>query len=306
MSRESRFVYSHPLMVPMAENFTNGYIVRTIERNLFPNKMPNIKIHLDTLLDHVGKADVLYFSYYSDMAEKKIEEMIIWVLADTLNIRTLTIVDLYDPLATMERVDANDEGRIATSNVDAQWWKSLPRNVNRILFDHHTLQNRFYFTGGKTEIWFKSAMHLIADKPGTIAFPDAGAAKRFGSFFKDKNIVTCAKKREGDDRIVVIQEGDPKGKDVIIVDDLVRSGGTLIQCLKAVKEAGAKKVYMFVTHAEFPEESWKKFIGLPDLEQFYITDTIYPVASKLASIPTFSVLSVIDDIKKVVEQIEAD
>lgn len=42
--------------------------------------------------------------------------------------------------------------------------------------------------------------------------------------------IVCAKVREGDQRIVRIKEGDPRGRHVVIVDDLVQSGGTLIEC----------------------------------------------------------------------------
>lgn len=40
----------------------------------------------------------------------------------------------------------------------------------------------------------------------------------------------CNKVREGDQRIVRIKEGDPSGRHVVIVDDLVQSGSTLIEC----------------------------------------------------------------------------
>ena len=42
--------------------------------------------------------------------------------------------------------------------------------------------------------------------------------------------IVCAKVREGDQRIVRLKEGDPRGRHVVIVDDLVQSGGTLIEC----------------------------------------------------------------------------
>ena len=42
--------------------------------------------------------------------------------------------------------------------------------------------------------------------------------------------VVCAKVREGDKRIVRIKEGNPEGRHVVIVDDLVQSGGTLREC----------------------------------------------------------------------------
>lgn len=47
--------------------------------------------------------------------------------------------------------------------------------------------------------------------------------------------------REGDERIVTIKEGNPEGKNIFVVDDLVRSGGTLIETQAALKKRGANK-----------------------------------------------------------------
>ncbi len=49
------------------------------------------------------------------------------------------------------------------------------------------------------------------------------------------------------------------GRHVVVVDDLVQSGGTLIECGHAVRRAGAAAVSCYVTHAVFPNESWRKF-----------------------------------------------
>ncbi|RWV85518.1 hypothetical protein GW17_00052683, partial [Ensete ventricosum] len=71
----------------------------------------------------------------------------------------------------------------------------------------------------------------------TIAFPDDGAWKRFHKQLMHfpmvdcwTETIVCAKVREGDKRIVRIKEGNPEGRHVVIVDDLVQSGGTLIEC----------------------------------------------------------------------------
>lgn len=45
----------------------------------------------------------------------------------------------------------------------------------------------------------------------------------------------CTKVRDGDKRIVRLKEGSPKGRHVVIVDDLVQSGGTLIECQRLLK-----------------------------------------------------------------------
>ncbi|KAF0921021.1 hypothetical protein E2562_038224 [Oryza meyeriana var. granulata] len=93
----------------------------------------------------------------------------------------------------------------------------------------------------------------------TIAFPDDGAWKRFYKQLQHFPMVVCNKVREGEQRIVRIKEGDPRGRHVVIVDDLVQSGGTLIECQKVLAEHGAAKVSAYVTHGIFPNKSWQKF-----------------------------------------------
>jgi phosphoribosylpyrophosphate synthetase len=299
MKGVTRFILFSPAQERFARQFADDDdVFLRVERGVFPDQTPNIKLHLAPLLDHVGKTSVVYFSHYSDMAEKYAEQLIIWVLADTLNVTSLTVVDMYDPLATMERVCPHDEGRIATANVDAQWWKTLPRKVHRVLFDHHTLQNRFYFTGGNVQVRFLTATALVTDWAGSVAFPDDGAAKRFGAEFSQPQLV-CGKKRDGHKRIVEIKEGDVAGRDVLVVDDLVRTGGTLIECIKALKAAGAAKVSVFVTHAAFTSQ--QQFSECPLLDTFFTTDTI---PHELADAPKFKVKSVVALVKKAIQQIE--
>jgi phosphoribosylpyrophosphate synthetase len=71
--------------------------------------------------------------------------------------------------------------------------------------------------------------------------------------------VICTKVRDGNERIVKLKEGDPQGRHVIIVDDLVQSGSTLIECQKLLAAMGAAKVSAYVTHAVFPKRSWERF-----------------------------------------------
>jgi phosphoribosylpyrophosphate synthetase len=282
----------------------------TIECSTFSDGTPNIKIHdVDKIMHCIGGADIVYFSQYSTMEEKKMEEMIIFVFADTRNVRSFTVIDMYDPLATMERVI--EEGAIATSNVDAHFWKTLPqlhsgRKIVRVLYDHHTLQNRFYFTNGTTHVSLGSAIPTLLehlkkkDTIHTVAFPDEGAYKRFNALFVENGFdtIVCGKKRVGDNRIVTINDGSAEGKKVIIVDDLVRSGGTLIQCMKTIKKAGATRVSIFVTHVQFPQQSWKNFMNLgEELDTFYITDTIPRVSDEISGKKPFQLLSLQTDVE---------
>jgi phosphoribosylpyrophosphate synthetase len=120
-----------------------------------------------------------------------------------------------------------------------------------------------------------------------VAFPDDGAAKRFSAMFQDMDleIIVCGKTRgEGDQRSVVIQDGNADGRHIVIVDDLVQTGGTLYESGKVLKEAGAASVNAFVTHPVFPNESWKRFTKGGDracFDKFWVTNSIPTVSDKL-------------------------
>jgi phosphoribosylpyrophosphate synthetase len=120
-----------------------------------------------------------------------------------------------------------------------------------------------------------------------VAFPDDGAAKRFSALFQDMDleIIVCGKTRgEGDERTVVIQDGNADGRHIVIVDDLVQTGGTLYESGKVLKEAGAASVNAFVSHAVFPNDSWKRFNVGGDracFDKFWVTNSIPTVTEKL-------------------------
>ncbi|GFH21357.1 uncharacterized protein HaLaN_18646, partial [Haematococcus lacustris] len=110
-------------------------------------------------------------------------------------------------------------------------------------------RERFYF-GDAVLPLFESGVPLLLERlrqlPDrdniTIAYPDEGAWKRFHYSFKNEGFpeVICTKVRDGAKRLVQIKEGDPRGRHVVIVDDLVQSGGTLIECHNVLASMGAK------------------------------------------------------------------
>lgn len=224
-------------------------------------------------------------------------------------IRSLTIVLPYFPTGTMERVTR--EGEVATANTYSQLLSNLPScgRPNRLMvYDLHTLQNRFYFHGNTIATLQTTIPLLLKELQNSdidcIAFPDDGAAKRFGHMFKGfGEVVVCGKIREGDARRISIQDGDPRGKNVLIVDDLVQSGGTLYECGVALKEKGATKVNAFVAHGVFPKDSWMRFAKGGDrccFEKFYLTNSI-PTTTK--ALPQNDVFVVIDIMEQIVEDL---
>eukprot|EP01130_Rhizamoeba_saxonica_P005270 TRINITY_DN2116_c0_g1_i2.p1 TRINITY_DN2116_c0_g1~~TRINITY_DN2116_c0_g1_i2.p1 ORF type:complete len:236 (-),score=50.81 TRINITY_DN2116_c0_g1_i2:36-743(-) len=226
-------------------------------------------------------------------------------------VSSLTILLPFVPTATMERV--SKEGEVATANTMAWQFNSLPLSpggpAKVCIYDLHTLQNRFYFKGGSLPKMLTAipllkayiADNYIVPSNVVIAFPDEGACKRFGKMFPEHELVICGKKRKGDERIVAVIEGDCEGKQVIIVDDLVQSGGTLYSCKVALGEQGATGVDAFCTHAVFPNESWKRFLPNGDRSgfgRFIVTDSCPGRAAELQHQEPFVVLSLVDHFRQ--------
>jgi len=134
-------------------------------------------------------------------------------------VESLTVVLPYYPTGTMERV--TQEGQVATANTYAQMLSSLPscgRPTRVMIYDLHTLQNRFYLHNNAIPSMHSTIpvlLEAIKDSDiNCVAFPDDGAAKRFSHMFKEgfEEIIVCGKHRDGDSRVVIIQDGNPSGK----------------------------------------------------------------------------------------------
>ena len=84
--------------------------------------------------------------------------------------------------------------------------------------------------------------------------------------------------------------GDVKGKNCIIVDDIIDSGGTIINAVEALKKAGAIDVYVFITHAVLSGEAAEK-IKKSKIKKLIITDTI-DNSSKIKNNSKIEVISI--------------
>ena len=225
-------------------------------------------------------------------------------------VKSLTVVLPYYPTGTMERVVT--EGQVATANTYAQLFSNLPscgRPTRVMVYDLHTLQNRFYLHGNSIaslQTTIPVLLEVLKDSHiDCVAFPDDGAAKRFGHMFEGFPTVICGKVRVGDERRITIQDGDPKGRNIVIVDDLVQTGGTLYECGLALKRSGALGVSAFVAHAVFPGDAWKRFLRGGDrhvFDTFWVTNSI---PTRIKDLPEGDVYQTLDLTTKIVEDLDA-
>ena len=133
----------------------------------------------------------------------------------------------------------------------------------------------------------------------TIASPDMGGSKRAYAYskFLNSDVVICYKQRK---KANVIEDmtiiGDVKGKDVVIVDDMVDTAGTLTKSAKLFIEHGAASVRAFCTHAVLSGPAYER-IENSLLEELVVTDTI-PLKSKSSKIKVISVAEMFGDVMK--------
>jgi ribose-phosphate pyrophosphokinase len=112
----------------------------------------------------------------------------------------------------------------------------------------------------------------------TIASPDMGGSKRAYAYSKylSSEVVICYKQREKANLISHMELiGDVSGKNVILVDDMVDTAGTLTKAADLMKERGAISVRAICTHALLSGSAYEK-IEDSKLEDLIVTDSIAP------------------------------
>ena len=112
----------------------------------------------------------------------------------------------------------------------------------------------------------------------TIASPDMGGSKRAYAYSKylSSEVVICYKQREKANKVSHMELiGNVKGKNVILVDDMVDTAGTLTKAATLMKERGAISVRAICTHALLSGNAYDK-IEKSELEELIVTDSIPP------------------------------
>lgn len=132
-----------------------------------------------------------------------------------------------------------------------------------------------------------------------IAAPDVGGAKRANSYAKNLNcgLALCHKHRKKPNEIAEMTViGDVNGKDVIIVDDMCDTAGTLTTAADLLIEKGAKSVRAFCTHAVLSGPAYER-IENSKLTELIVTDTI-PLKKESSKIRVISVDHLFADVIK--------
>jgi len=196
---------------------------------------------------------------------------------------SLSLVVPYFGYSTMER--AVLPGEIVTAKSRARLLSAIPRSNkgNRIyLFDLHSEGIPYYFEHGlyPVHVYCKDivikAAREYAGADFVMASTDAGRAKWVESLANDLGVGAAfilKRRLKGDHTEVSAINADVAGKTVVIYDDMIRSGGSIINAAKIYKEAGATDIIVITTHGLFVNDGLQKLKNCGLISKLICTDS---------------------------------
>jgi ribose-phosphate pyrophosphokinase len=212
-------------------------------------------------------------------------------------------INVVIPYFGWARQDRKDQPRVA---IGAKLMANLleASGVDRVMtMDLHADQIQGFFEVPVDHLYASSvfAPHLkslnLSDL--IIAAPDAGGSKRANAYAKylKVDLALCYKQRKKANEIASMTIiGDVKGKDVVIIDDMVDTAGTLCKSAEQFMEHGAKSVRAICTHAILSGPAYER-IEASVLEELIVTNTI-PAKRKSDKIKVLSVANMFADVIK--------
>ncbi len=203
----------------------------------------------------------------------------------------MRLVIPYYGYSTMER--ASKPGEIVTAKTRARVLSSIPmasRGTQVFLLDLHVGAIAHYFEGGirPIHIYGKHIITAAARRLGgddfVLACTDAGRAKWVESLAKDLTVDAAfvyKRRTSGSETEVTGVSANVTGKHVIIYDDMIRTGGSLMNAAHVYRDNGAQKIDAIATHGVFPADSLAKIRSSGLFGQVVTTDS-HPRAVALA------------------------
>jgi len=218
--------------------------------------------------------------------------------------RSLDLIIPYFGYSTMER--AVKLGEVVTAKTRARLLSSIPSAArgNRVfLLDLHSDGIPHYFEGNITafHVYGKplivKAARQLGGKDFVLASTDAGRAKWVQSLAEDMGVdasFVFKKRLDGRHTAITGVSAQVKGRHVIIYDDMIRTGGSLLSAAQVYQEAGAKTIDVISTHGLFPGDALEKLSQSGVIRAIHVTDShpralelkneflkVHPVASLL-------------------------
>lgn len=289
MSR--RLLFTIPSYAYLEQSFreAGGFEAGEVERRHFPDGERYLRIKSDLW----GRDVLLLGGTPTDPDWLEVFDMACGIARG--GARSLSLVIPYFGYSTMER--AVKPGEIVVAKTRARLLSSIPSpegGTHVFLFDLHTDGIEFYLDDrvltrhiyGAPVITKKIAERMQGRKDFVLGACDAGRAKWVQSLARDLDVTPAFvyKKRDATSGATAVTgvNADVKGREVVVYDDMIRTGASLVQAARAYLAAGATKVHAIASHAVLPGDALDKLRASGVLASIMATDS-HPGSQKLPS-----------------------
>ncbi len=251
----------------------------------FPNENLFIKLH-----SSVRGQDVYVIQTTSSPVHRNLMELLIMI--QTLKLDSAARITAVIPYFAYGRSDKKAQPRVPiTARLVADMIEVAGADRYIIIEPHAgQVQGFFSIPGDILTAFYRITEHLVEIKPTmkdpVVVTVDLGFAKKGRNIAANLNapIAFIEKRRVANDAkaqaLTII--GDVIDRDVILVDDEIDTGGSIVQAVNLVKQNGARDVYVICVHPIFSSSASERLAALP-VKQFISTDTV-PIPPEKASL----------------------
>lgn len=226
--------------------------------------------------ENIRGMDVFLIQSTNPPSDNWLELLIMIDAANRASARNITAVIPYFGYA---RQDRKDQPRVA---ITAKLMANLltMAGADRVIsMDLHAAQIQGFFDIPFDHLFGSSVFFGTFDhfkNELVIVSPDVGGIKIARAYAKllEKSLVVIDKRRPKQNLAEVVHIiGDVKDKDVLIVDDLIDTGGTFVGAIEALKNEGANNIYGSATHPVLSGNAIER-VNKSGVSKLYVTDTI--------------------------------
>ena len=266
----------------LAEDISRRIKVPVSKSNIRKFADGELKIKIE---ENIRGRDVFIIQSTHSPAENILEVLLFLDAAKRASADRITAVIPYFGYA---RQDRKDEPRVPIS---AKLIANLLANsgASRVLtIDLHAEQIQGFFDIPVDHLYatpvFVDHYKLHSLDNYVIVSPDAGRANRVRAFARRLKeglpIAIVDKRRIGPNQALVLNViGDVKGKTALIYDDMLDTGGTIVEGARAIAEQGAKEVFACIVHPLFSGNASQRIVD-SCIKELVITDTIVLASEK--------------------------
>ena len=209
------------------------------------------------------------------------------IIVDALKRSSAGTINAVIPYFGYARQDRKDQPRVA---VTAKLVANLIAGAGAdrvITMDLHAAQIQGFFDIPFDHLYASpifSGLFQNYNSSLVVVSPDIGGIKMARSYAKriNSNLAVIDKRRPTPNKAEVMNIiGEVEDQDVLLVDDLIDTGGTFVSAIKALKEKGAKQIFGAITHPLLSGNAIEK-IENSEITKLYVTDSI-PVSHRISS-----------------------